>query len=57
MSASLLAFYLRRIRLSRRVPRLHELAREIELQFPSDEATSRLLAVLATKIQRLARAN
>lgn len=57
MSAQMLAVYLRRIRLTRRVPALQALAREIALRFPDDEATPRLLGVIAVKANRIAGSN
>lgn len=57
MCAQTLAAYLRRVRLTRSVPALHALANEIERQFPCDEATPRLLAVIGVRAKRLAGAN
>ena len=57
MSAPMLARYVRRIRLTRRVPALSALARETERRFPDDEATPRLLGVIATKTTRIAVSN
>ena len=57
MSAATLAVYLRRIRLTRSVAALSALAAEITREFPTDEATPRLLAVIALKVKRLAGAN
>ena len=42
-SAPTLALYIRRIRLTRSVPALNALADEINREFPTDEATRRLL--------------
>ncbi len=52
MSATKLGLFLRRIRATRSVPALHSLADEIEREFPSDEATPRLLAVIAVRVTR-----
>lgn len=49
MSASELAGYLRRIRLSYSVSELHALVGDIERQFGDDEATPRLQSVIAAK--------
>ena len=57
MSAPTLGIFLRRIRLTRSIPALHDLADEIELRFPEDEATSRLRGVIASKAKRPAEAN
>ena len=57
MSAPTLAVYLRRIRLTRRVPALQALAHEIETRFPADEATPRLLSVIAGKATQIAASN
>ena len=56
-SAAQLALYLRRIRLTRSVLTLKALADEIEQQYPTDEATPRLLDVIAVKVARLATSN
>lgn len=56
MSAPTLALYLRRIRLTRSVPVLHAMAVEIERRFPNDEATPRLIGVIAIKAARLVEA-
>ena len=53
----MLALYLRRIRLTRSVLALKALADEIEQQYPTDEATPRLLDVIAVKVARLATSN
>jgi len=53
----MLVRYLRRIRLTRSVPALHALADEIEREYPTDEATPRLLCVIAVKAARLAGKN
>ena len=57
MSAPTLALYLRRIGLARSVPALAALAHEIERRYRGDEATPRLLAVIALRVKRLAGAN
>ena len=57
MSAPTLGRYLGRIQLTHAVSALHALAREIERRFPEDEATARLLGVIALKLERLALAN
>lgn len=54
MSAPMLAVFLRRIRLTRRVPALQALAHEIALRFPDDEATPQLLGVIVLSAMRLA---
>jgi hypothetical protein len=48
MSAATIALKLRRIRLTRSVPALYALADKFERQFADDEATPRLLGVIAT---------
>ena len=57
MSARMLAYYLRRIRLTHSVPALQRLANEIEAQYPEDGATPRLKGVIAAKEARLIEAN
>jgi len=54
MSAPILGRYLRRIRLTRSASALRALAAEIERRFPDDEATPRLLGLIAVKAARLA---
>jgi hypothetical protein len=53
----MLAYYLRRIRLTHSVPALQRLANEIEAQYPEDGATPRLKGVIAAKEARLIEAN
>ncbi len=43
MTAATLALYLRRIQLTRAVPALNSLSAKINREFPTDEATPRLL--------------
>lgn len=45
MTAIELGLYLRRIRFTRSAPVLHAIAAEVERQFPSDEATPRVVAM------------
>ena len=56
-SATMLAMYLRRIGITRSVSALNALADEIERAYPNDEATPRLLGVIAVKAAQLAGAN
>ena len=57
MSAPTLASFLRRIQRTHAVPALQAIAEEISRQFPTDEATPRLLGMIARKVKRLAGAN
>ena len=57
MSARMLAYSLLRIRLTHAVSALHSLAKEIEAEYPEDEATPRLMGLVAAKAARLAGAN
>jgi hypothetical protein len=53
MLARRLAYFLRRIRLTQSVPALHSLANEITAEYSEDEATPRLLGLIAAKAARL----
>lgn len=57
MSAQTLAHYLALIQDTKTVPALHALAHEIASAFPRDEATPRLMDVIAAKVQRPVAAN
>ena len=57
MSAPMLGLYLRSICLTHALPALNAIAEEIGRRFPADEATPRLLSVIAIKATRLAEAN
>ena len=52
-----MARYLRRISLTKTAPGLQALSREIERRFPLDEATPRLVKVIAIKVKRLVQMN
>jgi hypothetical protein len=53
----MLARYLRRIRITRSVPALHARASEIERDYPTDEATPRLLALAVLRVKPIAGEN
>lgn len=57
MSARTMAHYLRRIRHTNQIPALADLAHEIRQRFPADRATPTLTAFIATKVERLTKAN
>ena len=52
-----MAGYLRRISLTKTIPVLQALSREIERRFSLDEATPRLMKVIAIRVERLVRMN
>lgn len=53
MSAPMLGRYLGRIQLTHAVPALQAIAAEVAREFPTDEATPRLLGMIALKVKRL----
>jgi len=57
MAAPTMGHLLGHIQDTHAVPALHTLSRFIEDAYPTDEATPRLAAVIATKVARLVEAN
>ena len=51
------AGYIRRILLAKSIAEFRALSREIERRFPLDEATPRLVKVIAIKVKRLVQMN
>lgn len=57
MTAQQLAYYLARIRDATNPPELQDIAEDARREHPTDEATPRIVAMGAAKVERLARLN
>lgn len=57
MTFQQLAYYLARIQDAMTPPELHDNAEEAQREHPTDEATPRIVAMVAAKVGRLAREN